>query len=254
MLKRCNMNVHPIRTEADYDTALNEVEELWGSKAGTPDGERLDVLLVLIDDYESKHHAIDPPDPVEAIRFRMEQMNLTRKDLEPLIGPRGRVAEVLNRRRPLSLAMIRSLHQKLHIPLAKFSEIENAFDFVSSGAPSEHLAYVSVVTGETYWRTEIGDNFEPLPDDIDEPGKYLAIPHKNDLDLGKPLALKFAARVLPDDFDEVAGMFQRRGAYGRFQSLLERRGNLDAWYEFESESQRKELRSWCAANDIELED
>ena len=117
MLKRCNMNIHPIRTEADYDAALDEVEKLWGSKAGTADGDRLDVLLVLVDDYESKHHSIDPPDPVDAIKFRMEQMNLTRKDLEPLIGPRGRVAEVLNRRRPLSLAMIRSLHHELHIPL-----------------------------------------------------------------------------------------------------------------------------------------
>ena len=116
-LKRCNMNVHPIRTEADHEAALAEVEALWGSKAGTPDGDRLDVLLVLIDDYESKHHSIDPPDPVDAIKFRMEQMNLTRKDLELLIGPRGRVAEVLNRRRPLSLAMIRRLHHRLHIPL-----------------------------------------------------------------------------------------------------------------------------------------
>jgi HTH-type transcriptional regulator/antitoxin HigA len=111
------MNVHPIRTESDYDTALGEVEKLWGSKVGTADGDRLDVLLVLIDDYESKHYPIAPPDPVDAIKFRMEQMNLTRKDLEPLIGPRGRVAEVLNRRRPLSLSMIRSLHHKLHIPL-----------------------------------------------------------------------------------------------------------------------------------------
>jgi HTH-type transcriptional regulator / antitoxin HigA len=111
------MNVHPIRTEADYDTALAEVERLWGSKAGTPRGDRLDVLLILIQDYESKHHPVDPPDPVDAINFRMEQMNLTRKDLEPLIGPRGRVAEVLNRRRPLSLTMIRNLHRKLHIPL-----------------------------------------------------------------------------------------------------------------------------------------
>jgi HTH-type transcriptional regulator/antitoxin HigA len=111
------MNVHPIRTEADYDIALGEVELLWGSKAGTPDGDCLDVLLVLITDYESKHHPIDPPDPVDAIKFRMEQQNLTRKDLERVIGPRGRVAEVLNRRRPLSLAMIRSLHHELHIPL-----------------------------------------------------------------------------------------------------------------------------------------
>lgn len=117
MLKRCNMNIHPIRTEADYDAALGEVERLWGVKSGTSDGDRLDILLVLIDDYESKHHRIDPPDPVDAIKFRMEQMHLTRKDLEPLIGPRGRVAEVLNRQRPLSLAMIRSLHHELHIPL-----------------------------------------------------------------------------------------------------------------------------------------
>ena len=111
------MNIRPIRNETDYDSALGEVSELWGAKVGTADGDRLDVLLVLIEDYESKHHPIDPPDPVDAIKFRMEQLNLTRKDLEPLIGPRGRVAEVLNRRRPLSLAMIRSLHHKLHIPL-----------------------------------------------------------------------------------------------------------------------------------------
>ena len=111
------MNIRPIRTEADYDQALAEVDRLWGSKQGTPNGDRLDVLLVLIEDYEAKHHSIDPPDPVEAIKFRMEQMNLTRKDLEPLLGPRGRVAEVINRRRPLSLSMIRKLHHSLHIPL-----------------------------------------------------------------------------------------------------------------------------------------
>jgi hypothetical protein len=138
--------------------------------------------------------------------------------------------------------------------VAKFSEIEDAFYFVSSGAPSEHAAYISVTTGETFCRTETGDNFEPLPDDIDEFGKYLAIPHKNDLGLGKSLVLKFAARVLPDDLNEVSGIFQRRGAYGRFKRLLERRDKLDAWHEFENESHREALRSWCAANDIELED
>ena len=111
------MEIHPIKTETDYDAALAEIDRLWGSKEGSPDGDRLDVLLVLVESYEAKHHAIAPPDPIEAIKFRMEQMNLTRKDLEPLIGPRGRVAEVINRRRPLSLPMIRKLHQALHIPL-----------------------------------------------------------------------------------------------------------------------------------------
>jgi len=111
------MKIQPIRTEDDYNKALANVERLWGSEQGTPSGDRLDVLLVLVEDYESKHHPIDPPDPVEAIKFRMEQMNLTRKDLEPLIGSRGRVTEVINRRRPLSLAMIRKLHAGLRIPL-----------------------------------------------------------------------------------------------------------------------------------------
>lgn len=111
------MKIQPIHTEADYDKALANIERLWGSKQGTSNGDRLDVLLVLAEDYESKHHRVDPPDPIEAIKFRMEQMNLTRKDLEPLIGTRGRVTEVINRRRPLSLAMIRKLHAGLRIPL-----------------------------------------------------------------------------------------------------------------------------------------
>ncbi len=111
------MKIQPIHTEADYDKALANIERLWGSKQCTSNGDRLDVLLVLVEDYESKHHRVDPPDPIEAIKFRMEQMNLTRKDLEPLIGTRGRVTEVINRRRPLSLAMIRKLHAGLRIPL-----------------------------------------------------------------------------------------------------------------------------------------
>src|SRR3954451_24758086 len=99
--------IRPIRTKRDYDGALKEVERLWGSKSGTPDGDRLDVLATLIDAYESEHYPMDPPDPIEAIKFRMEQQGLTRKDLEPLIGTRTRVAEVLNRRRSLSIGMIR---------------------------------------------------------------------------------------------------------------------------------------------------
>jgi HTH-type transcriptional regulator/antitoxin HigA len=108
-------DLKPIRSEADYDDALAEVERLWGAKSGTPAGDRLDVLATLIDVYEAKHHPMDPPDPVEAIRFRMEQQGLTRKDLEPMIGPRNRVADVLNRKRSLSIEMIRQLHDSLGI-------------------------------------------------------------------------------------------------------------------------------------------
>ncbi|KXV35375.1 DNA-binding protein [Gluconobacter thailandicus] len=108
-------DLRPIRNEADYDAALEDVGRLWGAKSGTPDGDKLDVLATLIDAYEAKHHPIDPPDPVEAIRFRMEQQGLSRKDLEPMIGPRNRVADVLNRKRGLSIDMIRQLHDGLGI-------------------------------------------------------------------------------------------------------------------------------------------
>ena len=107
--------VKPIRSEADYEGALAEVERLWGARSGTPEGDRLDVLATLIDAYESAHQPIDPPDPIEAIKFRMEQQGLTRKDLEGVLGTRTRVAEVLNRRRGLSINMIRRLHDKLGI-------------------------------------------------------------------------------------------------------------------------------------------
>jgi HTH-type transcriptional regulator/antitoxin HigA len=109
-------DVKPIRTEDDYDAALLEVERLWGAKLGTPAGDRLDVLATLIDSYEQTHHPMDPPDPIEAIKFRMSQQKLTRKRLEPMIGTRTRVAEVLNRRRSLSISMIRRLHATLGIP------------------------------------------------------------------------------------------------------------------------------------------
>lgn len=108
-------SIKPIRTKRDYESALAEVERLWGAGSGTADGDRLDVLATLIDAYEATHFPMDPPDPIEAITFRMEQEGLTRKDLEPLIGSRARVAEVLGRRRNLSIGMIRRLHAKLGI-------------------------------------------------------------------------------------------------------------------------------------------
>jgi len=108
-------DLKPIRTEADYEKALAEIERLWGARIGTPEGDRLDILATLIDVYENEHYPIDPPDPIEAIKFRMEQQGLTRKDLEGIFGSRTRVAEVLNRRRGLSINMIRRLHEKLGI-------------------------------------------------------------------------------------------------------------------------------------------
>jgi HTH-type transcriptional regulator/antitoxin HigA len=108
--------IRPIRTKADYEAALAELAHLWGAKLGTAAGDRLDVLATLIDVYERQHYPVDPPDPVEAIKFRMDQQGLTRKDLEPMIGSRTRVAEILNRRRALSIAMIRRLSAGLGIP------------------------------------------------------------------------------------------------------------------------------------------
>lgn len=108
--------VKPIRSEADYEAALAEVEKLWGAKAGTSRGDRLDVIATLIDAYEARAFPFDPPDPIDAIRFRMEQLGLSRRDLEGVIGSRARVAEVLNRKRALSITMIRRLHERLGIP------------------------------------------------------------------------------------------------------------------------------------------
>ena len=108
-------DVKPIRTEPDYDAAMEQVATLWGARGGTPEGDRLDVLATLIDAYEAKHHAMDAPDPIEAIKFRMEQQGMTRKDLEDIIGTRTRIAEVFNRKRGLSIEMIRRLHDRLGI-------------------------------------------------------------------------------------------------------------------------------------------
>jgi HTH-type transcriptional regulator/antitoxin HigA len=108
-------DLKPIRSETDHAAALTEVERLWGAKLGTPDGDRLDVLATLIEAFEAHVYPMDPLDPIDAIQFRLEQLGLTRKDLEPLIGTRARVAEVMNRKRGLSIEMIRRLHEQLGI-------------------------------------------------------------------------------------------------------------------------------------------
>ncbi|MGH8337778.1 MAG: helix-turn-helix domain-containing protein, partial [Gammaproteobacteria bacterium] len=110
------MEIKPIRTESDHAEALRLIERLWGAKAGTRDGDRLEVLVTLIEAYEREHWPIDPPDPVEAIRFRLEQQGLDATALVGVIGTRSRVYEVMHGRRKLSLAMIRSLHERFGIP------------------------------------------------------------------------------------------------------------------------------------------
>lgn len=109
------MDIHPIRNDRDHAKALRQLEKVWGAAAGTSEADALEVLVTLIDAYEAKHHPIDPPDPIEAIKFRMEQQGLTRADLEPMIGSRARVSEVLNRQRPLTIAMINKLRAGLGI-------------------------------------------------------------------------------------------------------------------------------------------
>lgn len=110
------MEIKPIRTKADYKAALKEIESLMGEEGNTPEGERLDVLVTLVEAYEEKHFPMDLPDPIEAIKFTMEQKGLTVKDLVPMIGRLNRVYEVLSRRRPLTIAMIQRLHSDLGIP------------------------------------------------------------------------------------------------------------------------------------------
>ena len=125
--------------------------------------------------------------------------------------------------------------------------------YVSSVPPMEHEAYLCRETGEVHWYSEQSADEEPLPEDIEEPGKYLFIPHKNDLNLGKQLTLKFAAEVLPETTTQVQAIFRRPGAYAAFNDLLIQRGKLEHWHEYEKQAQEQALRKWCQLNDITID-
>ena len=111
------MNIKPIKSQKDYRAALRQVESLMGAAAGSAEGDRLDVLVTLIEAWERKHFPLDLPDPIDAVKFQMEQAGLSPRDLVPMIGQLNRVYEVLNRKRPLTLRMIWNLHEQLRIPL-----------------------------------------------------------------------------------------------------------------------------------------
>lgn len=114
-MTKAGMQIHPIRSERDHERAVARISELMSARPGTPEGDELDVLATLVDAYEAKHHAMDAPDPITAIQFRMEQQGLTRKDLEPMIGSRARVSEVLTGKRNLTLEMVRRVRSGLDI-------------------------------------------------------------------------------------------------------------------------------------------
>jgi len=110
------MTIKPIKTERDYRKALEEIEKKWEAKPNTPAGDRLEVLVTLVEAYEQKHHRIEPPDPIEAIKFRMDQLGLKPSDLAKILGCRSRASEILNKKRKLTVEMMRSLRKRLAIP------------------------------------------------------------------------------------------------------------------------------------------
>ena len=134
----------------------------------------------------------------------------------------------------------------------KYDDLSLAFEFVSAGLPMEHNAYISIDTGQIYWISDLNPTEEEIPDDLETSDRYIAIPHKNDLGLGRSLALRFAEQELPQCYERAKAFFRSRGAYARFKQLLESEGVLEKWYKFEEESVEKALRDWCAENSIPL--
>jgi hypothetical protein len=135
----------------------------------------------------------------------------------------------------------------------KYDDLSAAFDFVSFAPPMEHQAYVSLDTGAIYWVSETSPSEEEdVPADLETSDRYIAIPHKNDLDLGRRLALRFAEEQLPHRYESVEDCFRHRGAYARFKELLAAEGCLDKWYAFEAESTERALKNWCNENQIHL--
>ncbi len=133
-----------------------------------------------------------------------------------------------------------------------YETIEEAFHFVSSGPPFERTAVLNRVTGEAFYASDMA-GYDEIPEDAEGSDDYLWIPHKNDLNLGKPLVMDFILSSSPDLYDDVLGIFRRKGAYGRFKGLLERKGLLQEWYAFEEEKTREALIRWCEENGVVLD-
>jgi len=135
-----------------------------------------------------------------------------------------------------------------------FSEIRNAFEFVSSGSRDENNAYVCKKTGVIYWTSTTLDLEEEVPKDLETSLDYVEVPHKNELKLGQSLALTFIDQTLPDEYNFVASLFRKRGAYRRFKDMLQYQGLLEKWYAFEEQASDDALLAWCQENEIKLID
>ena len=131
-----------------------------------------------------------------------------------------------------------------------FSDLGTAVEFVSSGMPTEHRAYLSIDTGAIYWVSDLSDIDDDAPEDLEESDRYVAVPSKTDLGLGRPLALQFTEERIPEEYDTVRQFFARPGAYSRLKDLLAAHGHLDAWYAFEAECTERALLEWCEAQQI----
>lgn len=134
-----------------------------------------------------------------------------------------------------------------------FDTIEDAFLFVSSAAPGEHCAVVNRITGDSFFTSIISD-YDELPDDVDESDDYIGIPHKNDLDLGKPLVMDFVQQRCPELVDRVLAIFSRRWAYGRYKDVLSEKNLLEKWYAFENQRTRDALMEWCERQGVTFDE
>lgn len=134
---------------------------------------------------------------------------------------------------------------------AKLQDVLDGIDFVTAGQSTEHSAYLCKKTGQVLWASD--DLDELLPDDLENSEQYIPLPHKNNLDLGKSLAMRFVREFLPDSASRVAGFFSRSGAYASFKFLLERRGMLQQWYEYERKAIESVVREWCKDNNVEID-
>lgn len=135
-----------------------------------------------------------------------------------------------------------------------FDKLLEGFEFANFSGDFDSSAYVDLQTGHVYWVADEMEEFEKVPDDIETSDRYLMLPDKRDLELGRNLAFSFAEEALPDEYENVVGCFHKKGAYSRFKNLLVRHDALDQWHAFEAKQKEIALREWCRQNDIQLED